>query len=236
MREIIGDIAEASRTGADLVLFSEAAVTGLINDGDPSHDLPLGQAIPGPVTERVALAARENSIYVGLGLLERDGCSLYDSAVLLDPEGRIALKYRRISPGWRDRHCDARVYREGDAIGRTDTRLGSFAFLICGDLFEEGVAQRVRHMQVDFLLYPFARCFDGTYDHQLWNREVKGEYVRQAALTGTTVLMVNYLATKEFDGGTFGGAMVVGPSGQVFAEFPIGRPGLLLVDVPPARP
>jgi N-carbamoylputrescine amidase len=236
VRGILGAIAEASRARADLVLFPEAAVTGLINNGDAAHDLRLGEPIPGPVTSRLAQAAREDSIYVGLGLLELDGDSLYDSAVLLDRRGQLILKHKRISPGWRDRDCDTRVYREGDAVGHADTPLGSFAFLICGDLFEKGMAERVRDMQVDYLLYPVARCFgDGTYDHQLWDGEVKGEYVRQAALTGTTVLMVNYLATKEFDWGTFGGAMVLSPSGGILAEFPIGRTGLLVVDVPRAR-
>ena len=39
---------EAADKQADLVVYAEAALTGLIND-DPSHDLPLGQPIPGPV-------------------------------------------------------------------------------------------------------------------------------------------------------------------------------------------
>lgn len=42
---------EATDAGVDLILFPEAALTGLINNDDPSHDLPLGQIIPGPITE-----------------------------------------------------------------------------------------------------------------------------------------------------------------------------------------
>jgi predicted amidohydrolase len=38
----------AADEGADLVVFPEAALTGLINNDDPAHDLPLGQPIPGP--------------------------------------------------------------------------------------------------------------------------------------------------------------------------------------------
>lgn len=232
VREIPDAIAQASKAGADLVLFSEAAVTGLVNNDDPAHDLPLGQPIPGPVTARVAQVARDHSIYVGLGLLEREAQCLYDSAVLLDPEGRIVLKYRRISLGWRDRGSDPSVYREGDSIRRVDTALGSFAFLICGDLFEEALAERVRSMGIDYVLYPISRNYDSSiYDQERWDRETRAEYVARARLTGATVLLVNQLGAKEFDGGTFGGAMVVSPSGQILAELPLGRTGVLVANI-----
>lgn len=42
---------DAVRSGVSLILLPEAALTGLINNDDPMHDLPLGQEIPGPVTE-----------------------------------------------------------------------------------------------------------------------------------------------------------------------------------------
>jgi len=43
--------------------------------------------------------------------------------------------------------------------------------------------------------------------------------------------MVNYLADKKFDGGSFGGAMVVLPTCEVIAEMPIGREGVLYVGI-----
>ena len=97
---------EAADAGADLVVFPEAALTGLINNDDPSHDLPLGQVIPGPVTDVLAGLARERHIWLAIGLLEREGHRLYDSAVLLTPDGDIGLKYRRIQPRWHGKRAD----------------------------------------------------------------------------------------------------------------------------------
>jgi len=42
----------------DLVLFPEAAITGLINNDDPLHDLPLGLSIPGEFTHTLSEIAK----------------------------------------------------------------------------------------------------------------------------------------------------------------------------------
>lgn len=51
----IEELAHSSATaGADLVLFPEAAITGLINQDVPELDLPLGEVIPGAMTNGLA--------------------------------------------------------------------------------------------------------------------------------------------------------------------------------------
>jgi len=122
----IEELAEEAADGhADLVLFPEAAVTGLINNDDPEHDLPLGEPIPGPVTDRLAALACARSIYVATGILEREGSCLYDSAVLLGPNGDVVLKYRRIQPQWHGRDADSNVYRQGDELDSAQTLVGT---------------------------------------------------------------------------------------------------------------
>lgn len=56
-----------------MVLFPEAALTGLINNDDPAHDLPLGEAIPGAATDALGAMARQRRIWLGIGVLEREG-------------------------------------------------------------------------------------------------------------------------------------------------------------------
>jgi len=41
-------IEECAKNGAQLVVFGEAAITGLINNDDPAHDFPLASPVPGP--------------------------------------------------------------------------------------------------------------------------------------------------------------------------------------------
>lgn len=228
---IIGYIEQCAKNGAQLIVFGEAAITGLINNDDPTHDFPLASPVPGPITDALCKKAAELNVHIATGILEKDGSKLYDSAVLISPTEGIVLKYRRMSPGWHGARADPKVYCEGTEVGKCDTPLGSFAFLICGDLFDEHIRAEVCKLHPDWLLHLMARSLeDGSFDQAQWDKE-KLEYVEQIKACGITTLMVNYLASAELEDKNFGGAMVVLPSGKILSELPIGKEGILYVDL-----
>ena len=224
---------EAAISGAELILFSEAALTGLINNDNPANDLPLGESIPGPVTKALGSVCRKHRVWLAIGLLERENNRLYDSAVLIDQGGRISLKYRRNQPQWHGKKADPSVYSQGSDMGTTNTPVGTTAFLICGDLFDDNILSRLGRLKPDCLLFPFARCFpDGSADQHRWDAEELPEYIARVKMIGAPALMVNYLAGSHLaDGNSFGGAFVVSAQGQVIASHPLGREGILLADV-----
>jgi predicted amidohydrolase len=69
--EILALVDEAAGNGATLVSFPEAALTGLINNDDPAHDLPLGVEIPGALTQQLVSRSQNKSIWIAIGLLEK---------------------------------------------------------------------------------------------------------------------------------------------------------------------
>jgi len=232
LSSVINAAHESANAGARLIIYPEAAITGLINNDDPAHDLPLGQPIPGPSTNALAKITKKRSIYLAIGILEMEGNKLYDSAVLFSPNGEIALKYRRINPQWHGRKADPNVYCQGNELKKVKTALGTFLFLICGDLFEDSLIAQFSKLKPDWLLFPFARCFNnGSYNQNLWDKAVKSEYLARARLAKTTTFMVNYIADIEVDGGSFGGAMAVSEKGEIIKEFPLGKSGILYVDL-----
>jgi predicted amidohydrolase len=221
---------EAARQGARLVVFPEAVLTGFVNTGDPAHDRLLAVPIPGPETEHLASVARECSLHLALGLLERDADAIYDSAILFGPDGRILLKYRRISPTWHGRQADPTVYREGTTIPVCHTPLGSFAFLICGDITFDNITDRVRALKPDWLLFPLARQFDeDVHDEREWKEQEIPFYGERVARMGANTLLVNYVGEMD---PCFGGAVAYLSDGQVKARHPLHQPGLLLVEFP----
>ena len=232
LRTILRGVDHASTAGADLVLFAEAALTGLVNNDHPTHDLALGVEVPGRVTRQLADAAVTHEIWLGLGLLEREGTRLYDTALLISPLAQLGLRYRRMQPQWHGSRADPSVYRQGTELPVLRTPLGTLAFLICGDLFDDPIVERFRALRPDWALYPLARCFsDGAVDERRWEAEELPDYVQRVRRTGTTALMVNYLAERDLQGGAFGGAWVVRPDGKVLASLPLGEEGMLLVDL-----
>ena len=207
-------------------------MTGLINNDDPSHDLPLGQTIPGPATDILGDLCSKGDVWLAIGLLERDENRLYDSAVLIDPNGKIQLKYRRISPGWHGKKVNPLVYCQGKELHKVETSLGSFAFLICGDLFDNSIVARLRNVGPDWVLFPFARCFGNDADVQThWDKEEKEYYVARVKLARTTMLMTGYLADTDIEGGAFGGAMVVRSDGFVIDSLPLDKSGILYAEL-----
>jgi predicted amidohydrolase len=221
---------EAAQADAEIVLFPEAALTGLANDDDPEHDLPLGQPIPGQITDTLAQKAKQHGIYLAIGLLEREQNRLYDSAVLFSPAGNISIKYRRIDPRWHGRKADPAVYCQGMEIPIANTPFGTVAFAICGDLFNDDVVARLRSLQPRWLLYPFARGFnDYMWDQRRWDATERAEYLARVRQAGVTTLMANSLAVKDM-GGDFGGALAVKGDGTIIDEYPLGKAGILVID------
>jgi predicted amidohydrolase len=92
----------------------------------------LAEPIPGPVTEKLANAARRNRIWVVAGITEKDGDVVYNTAVLLDRKGRIAGKYRKV-------HLPREEWKNGIRPGHEypvfETDFGKVAIQICYDWF-----------------------------------------------------------------------------------------------------
>ena len=225
-------VTQSAKSGANLVLFSEATTTGLILNYDPRHDLMLGEPVPGPAVAHFADLAKSSRVHIAFGILERDGAALYDTAVLVGPSGDMLLKYRRIDPGWHDQIDDSKLYREGTECLAVDAPIGRFSFAIGGDLFNDTVAEQVCKQHPSYLLMPFARCFDsGLCDQKRWETEERQIYVDRVQKLAVTTLMVNSMGEKAFDGGSFGGAMVVHTNGRITHSLQLGMPGIIVAAI-----
>jgi len=231
---ILSSIRHAAARGAELVLFSEASLTGLRLTDDPRRDLALGVSIGGAELTRIGGAAREARFHVALGFLERDGHTLYDSAVLFGPTGERLLIYRRLSPGWQARGADPGSYGRGAGFTYCDCALGRLGFLICGDLFEDALVAQAAHAHLNLLLFPFARSRSKSgFTQAAWQAEEWPHYAARLERMGAAALMVNHLDREEPR--YFGGAWLVDARGKVVGHRPIGRKGLTIADLPAER-
>lgn len=223
---------KASTEGADLVLFPEACLTGLIINDQPDHDLLLGQTVPGPITDKLCSCSAEKNIFIALGLLEREENSLYDTAILISPDRGIVLKYRRMSPGWHGLEADPSIYRQGADVNFYEINGLRMAFLICGDLFGNGINSKLIAINPQILLLPMSQSFaDGSADQDRWNAEEFPEYSKRVAAINIPTLMVNYIGCREQDDSSFGGAVVFSSDGQIKDQLPLGNPGMIYFDI-----
>jgi len=109
------------------------------------------EPVPGPVTERMAGWAREHSSYVIFGLQTQRGGRVYNSAILIDRQGRIVGQYDKIHP------TDGEIKggtTPGDESGPPvfQTDFGTIGIQICFDVNwrEEWLHLKQRGAQIVF--------------------------------------------------------------------------------------
>ncbi|HAV91925.1 TPA: hypothetical protein DCW38_01935 [candidate division WOR-3 bacterium] len=218
INKILKNVEDAALKGSDIIVFSETALTGLINEDIPEKDLKLGVTIPGKETGVLCEFAKKHEIYIAIGLFEKYGSSLYDSAILINKKGEIAIKYRRISRGWRGPKSDSAIYKEGIEIPHYDSEYGRLCVLICGDFFDDLLLKRVKELKADYLLLPYARSFiDCSFDNEKWEKEELPAYCGQAKKADAVVIGVNSL-----DNEYFGGGFILSKAGKIILSFDLG--------------
>jgi predicted amidohydrolase len=94
LTRILRRMEEAARAGAKLVVFPECALTGYCFSSR-EEAWPFAEAVPGPSTEKLAAAAKSLGCTAIVGMLEREGDTLFNSAAVVDPKGILGA-YRKM--------------------------------------------------------------------------------------------------------------------------------------------
>jgi len=135
---------EAARKGAQLVLFPEAFVSGYPRGLDfgavVGSRTDQGREdfrrywdssvdVPGPAVDELAQTAREKQIYLVIGIVERDGGTLYCCVLFFAPDGSFLGKHRKIMPTGSERLVWG--FGDGSTMPVFDTPLGKLGAVIC---------------------------------------------------------------------------------------------------------
>lgn len=224
---------QASREGADLVLFPESAASGYYLEGG------VLEAALTPDEMSAGLQARLSGKLKGrldllVGFYERADGGLFNSAGYFEvgADGvRTVHMYRKFFLPTYGLFDEERFVASGRSLGVFDTRLGRMGVLICEDVWHSVLSTLCAVNGAQCLLIPSAspgRGFGGDDigNHDRYRRMIRaiseehGLYTANVQLTG-------------FEGGKgfVGGSMVYDPFGKCVAESPLIEEHLLLADV-----
>lgn len=171
----------------------------------------LAEPLDGPTVQMGRRVALDLNAYVHLGsIVERDEAGkLYNTAVLIGPDGRIAQTYRKIHVfGYKS--LEAQMLTPGASLSVVETPLGETASTTCYDLRFPGLWQQLSERGATAVIVPAAwpaarrehwRLLSQAraVEHQVW------------------VLAVNSCATQH--GVELGGhSRLVDPSGRILVE------------------
>jgi len=113
------------------------------------------EAVPGPVTEKLASWARAHSSYVIFGLRTKQGARIYNAAILLDRQGQIIGQYNKIHPT-DDEIKDGTIPGAdvGPPVFKTD--FGTIGIQICFDVNWREEWQRLKDQGAQIIFWPSA--------------------------------------------------------------------------------
>ncbi len=188
----------AGKLDLDIVCLPEA----ITMVGTSKTGVRCAESIPGPSTKQLGKAAKRNKLWVVAGLYERDGERIYNTAVLLNREGQLAGKYRKV-------HLPREEWKKGITPGHEypvfETDFGTIAIQICYDWFFPEPEQLFAFQGAEILFAP-------TWGNTLPDRDgrAEGETVFRARARDNGV----YLVPSVYDGNS----LIIDPMGRILAN------------------
>jgi nitrilase len=225
---------QAAREGAKLVVVPEAFVSaypkGLDFGARIGSRTPEGREdfrryyesaidVPGPACEALGKAARDATVFLVIGVIERDGGTLYCTILFFSPDGGLRGKHRKLMPTAMERLVWG--FGDGSTLPVLDTPLGKIGAVIC---WENYMPMLRMHMYAQGIqLY----CAPTADDRDTWLPSM-----RHIALEGRCFVLSccqyltradcpeGYPAIQGNDPATVlmrGGSCIISPLGQVLA-------------------
>lgn len=210
-------LTEAFEAGADIVVLPELAASGYSTE--PSHLQSAAEPVSGPTVEAWhELAARYGGLVCG-GLCEAADGKLFNSAVLVSPDG-VALHYRKLHPFAGEKH----VFEPGDlGLPIADTRFGVIGVCVCYDLRFPEVVRALALKGAELVLVPTA-WLPG-FDEERWDRDGYCPQARGALLQANLNQVFIACASqvgRPVDLEFLGSSLVADPYGKDLAGPPSG--------------
>ena len=230
-------IRQAKSHGCDVVAFPELALTTFFPrwfmEDQAEIDSFFERAMPGPETRALFEAASEARIGFQLGFAELTeqggGIRRFNTAILVDRDGRIAGRYRKIHlPGhaehepWRAfQHLEKRYFEVGDlGWGVWRTMGANMGMAICNDRRwpETYRVMGLQDVEMVFIGYNTPRHNPPAPDHDRLS-EFHNQLVMQAGAYQNATWIVGIAKCGVEEGcEMIGNSSIIAPTGQVVAQ------------------
>jgi aliphatic nitrilase len=132
-------MSDAATQGAQIVVFPETFIPWypyfsfvmppMLQGAEHLRLYEQAVTVPSPETDAIAALSRDLGVVTVLGVNERDNGSLYNTQLVFDADGQMALKRRKITPTYHERM----IWGQGDGAGLkvVDTAVGRVGALAC---------------------------------------------------------------------------------------------------------
>ena len=234
--------ADAAQRGANVVCLPELFQTQYFCQREDHSLFDLAEPIPGPSSEKLAAAARKNSIVLIASLFEKRAPGVYhNTAAVFDKDGSLRGLYRKMHIPDDPLYYEKFYFTPGDlGFQSFPTKFGRVGVCVCWDQWYPEAARLTALAGAEIIFYPTAIGWlpaekeeFGASQHSAWETMMRSH----AIANGVFVAAPNRVGREgalQFWGGSF----VSDPNGNLLAkashegeEIVITRCDLGLVDV-----
>jgi nitrilase len=226
--------AEAAKRGSQLVVFPEAFVSaypkGLDFGARVGMRKPQGREdfrryfdsavdVPGPAVDYLGQVARENAIHLVIGVIERDGGTLYCTILTFRPNGDYLGKHRKLMPTALERLVWG--FGDGSTLPVFHTEIGTLGSVICWENYMPALRMAMYNKGIQLYCAPTADdrpTWPSTMQHVAMEGRCFVLSCNQYTIRGD--FPENYDAIQGTDPATVisrGGSCIVSPLGQFLA-------------------
>lgn len=249
-QKVIKLTTEAAAKGCKLVVFPETFIPGypaglgfgtVVGSRTPAGRDQFKEywqnsvEVPGPYTNQLAECAKDNQVFLTVGVTERDLVSktLYCTLLYFGPNGELLGKHRKLKPTAAERL----VWGEGDGstLCTFDTEIGRLGGLICWENYMPLARMAMYKQGVEIYLAPTAdsrttwtasmqhiacegRCFVIGCNQYFTKSDFPEHLQSELAADRPEVLST-------------GGSVIVSPLGEILAGPLFGEEGILTADI-----
>ena len=250
MAKALDRVAEAVRKGAHVVCLPELFQTQYFCQREEHAFFDLAEPIPGPATERLSAAAKQNKVVLVASLFEKRAPGVYHNTAAIfdgkrDSSDTLVGIYRKMHIPDDPLYYEKFYFTPGDLGYRAlDTSAGKIGTLVCWDQWYPEGARLTALQGASILFYPTAigwhpdeKAEFGVAQHDAW-RTIQRAH---AIANGVYVGVVNRVGHEsgnirgnsapgkglEFWGGSF----LADPFGRVIAEASHDKEEILIGEV-----
>jgi len=239
---------EAAAQGARLAVFPEAFLSaypkGLDFGARVGVRTPEGREdfrryfdsaidVPGPHTDALGAIAQQAGLYIVIGVIERDGGTLYCTALFFGPDGALMGKHRKLMPTASERLVWG--FGDGSTLPVFPTALGKIGSVICWENYMPLLRMAMYAKGIELYCAPTADDRD-TWLPTMRHIALEGrcfvlsacQYIKRGAYPA------DYAAIQGDNPDTVlmrGGSCIIGPLGEVLAGPDFEGEGILTAEI-----
>jgi predicted amidohydrolase len=208
VRQFVEAVDHSVTGKVDVILLPE----GITVIGTGKGYVDVSETIPGPTTATLAAVARRHSSYLVAGIYEREGEIVYNTAVLIDRQGDVVGKYRKV-------YLPSAEIEGGLTPGNDypvfQTDFGTVGLMICYDVFYSDPAHALARQGAEIILLPIwggdetlakARAIENKvflvtsgYDHPTYIMDPNGNRIGSAPHHGDVAISTVDLNQRWWD-------------------------------------